>query len=406
LARAAAPIGKDPSAARPVARSLSVQIGAATLARLIVNTSKRFPYTFASPLSRALGVPLTAITSLIAINQATGILSPVFGPLGDRWGYRLMMLAGLGVLAVGMLAGGMLPVYTVVLLALFLAGLGKSLFDPALQSYIGERVSYQRRGRAIGVVEFSWAGSSLVGIPLVGLLIARFEWRSPFLVLGGLALLGVVVLAYLIPREDRRGFAAKSAISFRQAWQRLSREQAALGALGFSLLVAAANDNLFVIYGVWLESSFGLSVLVLGLATMTIGVAELLGEGLTAFFADRLGLKRALFIGLVLSASSYILLPLVGHTLSLALIGLFIAFLTFEFTVVTGISLFTEILPEARATMMSSNIAAMSIGRVVGALIGGTVWLAGGLLATSLVSAVICGLALVCLAWGLRHWCA
>jgi len=404
LARASAPISKDPSPARPVARSLSVQIGAATLARLIVNTSKRFPYTFASPLSRALGLPLTTITYLIAINQATGVLSPLFGPLGDRWGYRLMMLAGLGVLAAGMLAGGLLPVYLVVLLALFLAGLGKSLFDPALQSYIGERVSYQRRGRAIGVVEFSWAGSSLVGIPLVGLLIARFGWPSPFLMLGGLALLGVLALAYLIPPEGRRGFTAKSAVSFRQAWQRLGRERAALGALGFSLLVAAANDNLFVIYGAWLESSFGLSVLALGVATMAIGVAELLGEGLTAFFADRLGLKRALFTGLVLSALSYILLPLVGHTLSLALIGLFIAFLTFEFTVVTGISLFTEILPDARATMMSSNIAAMSIGRVVGALIGGMVWLAGGLLATSLVSAVICGLALVCLAWGLRHW--
>ena len=404
MARASAPTSKDPFPARPVARSLSVQIGAATLARLIVNTSKRFPYTFASPLSRALGLPLTTITYLIAINQATGALSPLFGPLGDRWGYRLMMLVGLGVLAAGMLAGGLFPVYLVVLLALFLAGLGKSLFDPALQSYIGERVSYQRRGRAIGVVEFSWAGSSLVGIPLVGLLIARFGWPSPFLVLGGLALLGVLALAYFIPPEGGRGFTAKSAFSFRQAWQRLSRERAALGALGFSLLVAAANDNLFVIYGAWLESSFGLNVLALGVATMAIGVAELLGEGLTAFFADRLGLKRALFTGLVLSALSYILLPLVGHTLSLALIGLFIAFLTFEFTVVTGISLFTEILPEARATMMSSNIAAMSIGRVVGALVGGTVWLAGGLLATSLVSAVICGLALVCLAWGLRHW--
>jgi predicted MFS family arabinose efflux permease len=240
------------------------------------------------------------------------------------------------------------------------------------------------------VVEFSWAGSALVGIPLVGLLIARLGWRSPFIVLGGLALLSVVVLAYLIPRDDRRSLDAKNTL--------------ALGALGFSLLIAAANDNLFVIYGAWLESSFGLSVLALGAATMVIGLAELLGEGLTASFADRLGLKRALFTGLVLTASSFILLPFMGRTLPLALAGLFVTFLTFEFTVVTGISLFTEVLPGARATMMSSNVAAMSVGRMIGALIGGAIWLAGGLLAISLVSAAICGLALVCLAWGLRHW--
>jgi predicted MFS family arabinose efflux permease len=168
--------------------------------------------------------------------------------------------------------------------------------------------------------------------------------------------------------------------------------------------MAAANDNLFVIYGVWMESAFGLSVKSVGLVTMSIGVAELLGEGLTALTADRLGLKRALLGGLILLILSYFLLPWVGSTLSLTLAGLFIIFLTFEFTIVTGISLFTEVLPGARGTMMSSNIAAMSLGRVAGALIGGSVWLAGGLLATSLVSAALCGLALVSLVWGLRHW--
>jgi DHA1 family inner membrane transport protein len=404
LAQASTPVREQTSAAHPVGRGLPLQIGAATLARLIVNTARRFPYTFAVALSRSLGVPLNNVTYIIAINQVPGVFSPVFGPLGDRWGYQLMMLTGLGVLGVGMLAGGLLPVYGVILLALFLVGLGKSLFDPALQSYVGERVPYQRRGLAIGVVEFSWAGSALVGIPLVGLLIARLGWRSPFLVLGGLALLGVVALACLIPRNDHRKFSAEGTPGFQEAWRRLSRERAALGALGFSLLIAAANDNLFVIYGVWLDSSFGLSVVALGAATMAIGLAELLGEGLTAFTADRLGLKRALFTGLVLSALSYTLLPFVAHTLSLALAGLFVTFLTFEFTVVTGISLFTEIMPGARGTMMSSNVAAMSVGRIIGALIGGSIWLAGGLLAISLVSAAICGLALICLVWGLHRW--
>lgn len=405
MARVAASPEGDSSVTYPAPRELALQIGTAILSRLIINTSKRFPYTFASALSRGLGGPLTAITSLIAINQATGVLSPAFGPLADRWGYRVMMLAGLGLLAVGMLAGGLLPFYGVVLLALFLAGLGKSFFDPALQAYMGERVPYQRRGLVIGVIEFSWAGSSLVGIPLVGLLIERLGWRSPFLVLGGLGLLAAVTLKALTPPDARQRPDASGILSgFRVAWQRLRQERAALGALGFSLLVTAANDNLFVIYGVWLEGAFGLSVVALGAATTAIGMAELLGEGLTAFISDRLGLKRALFAGLTLSALSYLLLPAIGHTLSLALVGLFVIFLTFEFTVVTALSLFTEILPGARATMMSSNIATMSIGRVIGALIGGSVWLAGGMLATGLVSAAISGLALICLAWGLRDW--
>jgi len=349
-------------------------------------------------------VPLTAITSLIAVNQATGMLSPVFGPLGDRWGYRLMMLAGLSMLTVGMLAGGLLPVYGVMLLALFLAGLGKSVFDPALQAYVGERVPYRRRGLAIGMIEFSWAGSALVGVPLVGLLMDRTGWRSPFFVLGGLGLLSVVALGALIPDDDHQRRGTEGPTRLREAWRRLSREQAALGALGFGLLVSAANDNLFVVYGIWLESTFDLSIPMLGAATTVIGVAELLGEGLTASIADQLGLKRSLVAGLVLSVLSYILLPLAGRTLSLALMGLFVTFLTFEFTIVTAFSLFTEVLPTARATMMSSSLATISIGRVIGALIGGLIWQAGGILATGCVSAAISALALVWLVWGLRGW--
>ena len=405
----------------PLERKMIFQLGVATLARLNINTSRRFAYPFASALSRGLGVPLTAITSLIAVNQVTGVLSPFFGPLGDRWGYRVMMLAGLSMLTVGMLASGLLPVYGMVLLGLFLAGLAKSVFDPALHAYVGERVPYQRRGLAIGMLEFAWAGSALVGIPLVGLLIERLGWRSPFFVLGGLGLLSVVVLRALIPNDggeprhndghQQRTCPApqvqgdtESLPGFREAWRQLSGERAALGALAFGLLVSAANDNLFVVYGIWLESSFGLTIAMLGAATTVIGVAELLGEGLTAAIADRVGLKRAIAAGSILSALSYILLPLVGRTQPLALLGLFITFLTFEFTVVTAFSLFTEILPHARATMMSSSVAGMSIGRVIGALVGGPVWLAGGMWATGVVSAAVSGLALVLLVWGLRGW--
>ena len=383
-------------------RKLAFQLSVATLARLLINTSRRFAYPFASALSRGLGVPLPAITSLIVVNQVTGVLSPFFGPLGDRWGYLVMMLTGLAMLTGGMLAGGLLPTYGVVLLALFLAVLCKSVFDPALHAYVGQRVPYQRRGLAIGMVEFAWAGSALVGLPLVGLLMERLGLRAPFFVLGGLGLLSLVALAILIPGDGHQQRDTESLPGFLEAWRLLSGEREALGALGFGLLISAANDNLFVVYGLWLESAFGLSVAVLGAATTVIGVAELMGEGLTASIADRLGLKRAIVVGSILSALSYILLPQVGRTLPLALMGLFITFLAFEFTIVTAISLFTEILPAARATMMSSSVAAFSMGRVMGAFIGGPVWLAGGMLATGIVSAAVSGLALVVLLWGLH----
>ena len=391
-------------AAAPAARGLAAQLSTAALARLVINVSRRMVYTFAPAFSRGLGVPLMGITSLIALNQATGVLSPVFGPLGDRWGYRLMMLAGLAVLGAGTLVAGFIPLYGSMALALVMVGLGKCLFDPALQAYVGERVPYERRGTAIGLIELAWAGSTLIGIPLVGLLIDRLGWQSPFVVLGGLALLGLLGIRLVIPSDGQQRRALDRGTRLRHSWRLMAHQRAALGALGFSFLVAAANDNVFVIYGAWLESNFGLSAVALGAATTVIGLAELTGEGLTAIVSDRLGLCRAALGGMILSALSYLLLPLLGHTLPLALLGLFLTFLTFEFAIVTSFSLFTEILPAARATMMSSNLAAASAGRMAGALLGSAVWLTSGVAGNALVASAATGLGLACLAWGLRDW--
>jgi predicted MFS family arabinose efflux permease len=182
------------------------------------------------------------------------------------------------------------------------------------------------------------------------------------------------------------------------------QERAALGALSFAFWISVANDNLFVVYGAWLEKQFNLSIVALGLGTSVIGVAELAGESLTAALADRLGLKRSVIGGMAACLICYGILPYLGQTLGMALTGLFIIFLTFEFTIVTSLSLFTELIPTSRATMMASYLASAGVGRVVGALIGGPIWLAGGIYATALVSAAISAVALISLVWGLRGW--
>ena len=391
------------TAATSISR-LTLGIVVTTLCRLVLNTARRFAYPFAPALSRGLGVPLTAITSLIAVNQATAVLGLFFGPVADRVGYRLMMLSGMTLLVAGMFAGGLFPFYGVILVALFLAGLGKSIFDPALQAYVSERVPFHRRGLAIGFLEFAWAGSTLLGIPVIAVLIDRLGWRAPFFVMGGLGILGILALRILIEKAGQKKAHRQSLPLFRGAWQQLLRERAALGALSFAFWISVANDNLFVVYGAWLEKQFGLSIVALGLGTGVIGIAELAGESMTAALADRLGLKRSVITGLTACLICYGILPLLGQTLGMAFAGLFIIFLTFEFTIVTSLSLFTELLPTSRATMMASYLALAGVGRVVGALIGGPIWLAGGIYATALVSAAVSSLALISLVWGLWGW--
>lgn len=385
-------------------RGMAVPVGIATLCRIFLNTARRFPYPFAPVLSRGLGVPLTAITTIIAASQATGVIGIFLGPLADRFGYRLMMLAGLAMLVLGMFAAGFLPFYGIVLAGIFLAGLGKSAFDPAIQAYVSERVPFHRRGLAIGILEIAWAGSTLFGIPFIAVIIDRFGWRSPFFALGGLGLLGMLLIARLVPADPDRARDHFPGRGLRMAWQTLFRQPSALGVLGYAFFVSAANDNLFVVYGAWLETSFDIGILALGGVTGGIGLAELIGEILTATMADRIGLRRAVVGGLLLSVLSYAVLPFLDTGLIWTIIGLFMIFLTFEFTIVTSLSLSTEVLPGYRATMMAGFLAVAGLGRIFGALIGGAVWEAGGIFGTAMTSASISALGLVCLLWGTRGW--
>ena len=381
-------------------------IVAITFFRLVLNTAKRFVYPFAPALSRGMGVSLGAVTSLIAVNQVTSVLGLLAGPLSDRWGYRKMMVAGMAMLAMGMLAAALFPIYAVVLVALFLAGLGKSVLDPAMQAWAGNRVPFARRALVIGILETSWAASTLIGIPLVAVLMDVYGWRSPFLVMGILGVIGAVVLLTILPREKEPPVtsSAGSWSVFLRPYAQLVGNRPALGALAYAFFVSAANDNLFVVYGAWLEDRFGIGLVALGLGTSLIGAAELIGEGLTATIADRLGPHRALFGGLVLTILGYVALPFLDMNLTAALIGLALLFLAFEFTMVTSLSLGTELLPGYRATMMASFLATAGLGRVLGALTGGAVWQAGGIVATGFLSGGLTAVGMTCLMIGLKGW--
>ena len=383
---------------------LLMKIGVVVFCRLVLNTARRFAYPFAPVLSRELGVPLTAITSLIAVNWSTSVLGFVFGPVADRFGYRNMMIIGMVLLAVGMLAGGWFPIYSVMVIALFLAGMGKIVFDPAVQAYIGEQVPYQRRGMAIGWIEISWAGSTLLGIPIIALLIDNLGWRSPFFAMGAMGILGALAMIAFVPAAGQSRSRPSGALPFVRMMQNMIQDRHSLGAMSYVFFFSAAVDNLFVIYGAWLEKAFDVGMVALGLGTSVIGVAELLGEILVATISDRFGLKRVVNLGVICCIITYSLLPFVSRSVYLAMAALFVHFLIFEFTIISSVALCTELQPGSRATVIAGFFAAAGLGRICGALIGGPIWLNGGIFLTSMVSAGLTVFALASLHWGLHGW--
>ena len=344
------------------------------LLRMVLNTAHRMVYPFLAVFARGLGVDLITLSFVVTARSFLGIFAPVFGSIADRRGRKFGMLAGISLFTAGMGLVALRPSFITFSLALLLSILGKYLFDPAVQAYFGDRVPYERRGTALAVTEGAWSLAFVAGIPLIGMLIATYGWNAPFPFLAGLGLVMLAVIWWMVRADDTSGAPAApgqtpgkpaSVKNIRSVLTSLP----ALAGVSIALWASAANELVNLIFGVWLEDSFGLKIAALAGASAVIGISELGGEGLVALTTDRLGKPRALVLGLTGNALASLLLPIVGRTELGALVGLFLFYITFEYVMVSHIPLMTEIMPEARATLLSFNVTGHSIGRMVGALL-------------------------------------
>jgi len=346
--------------------SLTLQTTSFALIRVVLNTMHRMVYPFLDVFARGLGVSLSAISMAVTARQLVGVAGPFIASVADSHGRKTGMLLGLLLFTAGASLVLLWPTFPAFVIALLLTLMGKYVFDPAMQAYLGDRVLYERRGVILAVTELGWSLSFILGVPVVGFLIGRYGWRSPFPVLALLGLLSMAALAFLLPKDPSQE------ASNNKMWgnfRLVLTNPPALAGLAVGLLISAANEVVNLVFGVWMEDAFGLQIAALGAASAVIGLSELGGETLMGIFTDRLGKPLSVGLGIIANGLAALALPWLGHNLSGALIGLFLFYITFEFTLVSIIPLMTEILPATRATLMALNVAGLSFGRAIGAWI-------------------------------------
>lgn len=367
---------------------LRYQLLALAAARTVVNTVHRMVYPFLPRMARGLGVELETMALIVTARSALGLVGPLFGSLGDRIGRKAAMISGLLVLAAAMLLVTLWPTYPALFAALVIASAAKLIYDPAMHAFVGDRVHYTQRGLAIAITELSWSGAFLIGVPIVGWLIARTDhWYAPLPLLAVLSVLAAVLLWVMLPAERVHPGERPSLV---QGLRIVIQHRAALAGLSISLLISSGNELISIVFGAWMEEAFALEVAALGAAAAVIGVAELGGEGLVGGFSDRLGKRRSVAVGIALNAAACLLLPALGFALGGALVGLFVLYITFEFALVSTLPIMTELVPGARATLLAGNMAVHAIGRMSGALVGPLLF-SGSILPNAL-GAALCNL--------------
>jgi predicted MFS family arabinose efflux permease len=134
------------------------------------------------------------------LNAAAAALGLAMGPLADRFGNRLMLLAGTAAAAGGALATGLAPTFELLLVAAIFGALGRAVVAPVALAIVGARLAGPARMRALSYVVAALSGSAIVGVPALTTVAALADtWRAAFAALGAVALLTLLLATLLLP---------------------------------------------------------------------------------------------------------------------------------------------------------------------------------------------------------------
>jgi MFS family permease len=296
-----------------------------------------------------------ALNSLTLLASALGGI--VFGFVADRVGRTRALMASILVYSVASGACGLSRTIVQLAICRFILGLGMGGEWTTGAALIAETWRPEHRGKALGLMQSTWAIGEMLAIGVVALVLPSLGWRAVFFV-GVLPAVIVFWIRRRVPESEiwLRQRHSTSAGSLRILWRPDLRRNG----------IVATAMNACAMFGYWglftwipaylslpvEQGGRGLDLMKTTTWLLIMGIGKWLGYALFGFFADSVGRRRTYVTYLIVAAA---LVPLFGVARTpawLLLLGPLVAF--FGTGYFSGFSaIVSELFPtEIRATAM------------------------------------------------------
>jgi MFS family permease len=245
-----------------------------------------------------------AMVSVMLVSAAVGGIA--FGWFADRAGRVRALSLGVLIYSVSTALCGLTHTAAQLMASRALVGLGMGGEWAAGAALVAETWPAQHRGKALGLVQGSWAIGFALGAALVALILPRFGWRAVFF--AGIA---PALVALWVQRGIREP----------EAWRRERTPTVRMGALfrrplGRATLICATMNaaSLFAWWGLftWLprflsmsstRGGRGLGIVLTSEWTIVMQIGTFLGYVSFGYFADRFSRKLTYIVYLVVAAA-------------------------------------------------------------------------------------------------------
>lgn len=326
--------------------------------------------------------------TIYALCYAVG--SPFFGPLGDRFNKRKLLIVGLLVFLVGSLVCAQATNIVVFYIGRAVAGIGAAVTMPNIWATVGGYFTDKKLNTVMGITMSALSLSIAVGVPMGTLLSQLSNWHMAFWGSILLTLLAFVVLLLVVPNLTGNQKELKYLASF----QTLIKSKKALLSLSVNLIWMFGFYLIYTFLGTFLNQNFHFNTAQTGNIFIAYGLSNFIASFCGGQLLSKIGAMKDVILNGFLS-----IIFILGLVISqIHLCGIIIFLILLALAQGLGVTALTTyivgVVPDKRSTVMSFNSSFLYLGLTFGSLIGAILYSKVGFTGLGIISAMALGIAI------------
>ena len=340
----------------------------------------------------ASGIWLGLAFSGFALSQVP--LMPVIGRLSDKYGKKQFLWIGLLIYTAAAVGYCWAPGYHELVLFRVLSGVGAAMVMPIAFSYVGELAPKDFEGRYMGLFTIAMIAGFGIGPMLGGVIHDNLGMDATFISMGIFSILGFLVIFFFLPaRTAGTGVAlsAEGALPEEPSASFFSmlKDTTIQGVIALQLTFGLLFGTVLAFIGVWMTTSMDTSVAQVGIL---LSARSIMNGALSypfGWLADHMNRIILVSAGMGMVAVGTFTIPWLGNFG--LLLGIFVVIGIFESMAMPSLNAIT--VEKGRVlgmgTVMGIFNMAMSLGLIIGSMVGGVIETSMGIDAVFRYAAVL-----------------
>lgn len=327
--------------------------------------------------------------TIYALCYAVG--SPFFGPLGDKFNKRKLLITGLLIFLIGSFICAQATNIEAFYIGRAVAGIGATVTMPNIWATVGSYFTGKKLNIVMGITMSALSLSIAIGVPMGTLLSQLSNWHMAFWGSILLTLLAFGVLLLVVPNL----MSGQGKLKYLASFQTLLKSRRALLSLSINLVWMFGFYLIYTFLGTFLNQNFHFNTAQTGNIFIVYGLSNFIASFCGGHLLSKLGAMKDVILNGFFSMIFILGLVIWQNQLWGIIIFLILLAVAQGLGVTALTTYIVDVVPDKRSTVMSFNSSFLYLGLTLGSLIGAILYSRVGFTGLGIIAIMALGIAII-----------